>query len=224
MAFVTGLQQAVARADRRAVAGMMRYPLEVTASGLQIPVEDATAFLKLYDTIVSPGLKEVVARARVPAAGEKAKGVVVSPNGGIAFENAVVITPVGSGFKVGRLAVPIGPVSRPPGEPIERHLTFRVNQPTQVSGTLQPGDRDRFVFHAIRGALIDARLTGVPGRSVLLRLIDTTSGQAVDARANAGTRVWTGRVSADGTYRIEVIRQPDTGTEPLIYTMAVSVK
>ena len=45
-----------------------------------------------------------------------------------------------------------------------------------------------------------------------------------DARADAGTRVWTGRVSADGSYRIEVARQPDTGNEPLIYTMSVGLK
>ena len=31
-------------------------------------------------------------------------------------------------------------------------------------------------------------------------------------------------MSADGSYRIEVVRQPDTGREPLIYTMSVGLK
>ena len=222
--FVSNLQQAVARNDRRAVAGMVRYPLDVTAGGLQIPVADADAFVKLYDTIVSPAVKQVIARARVPADGKTAPGVVRSTSGAITFEGAVTITPVNGGFRVTRLAVPTGPASRPPGEPIERQLTFRVGQPTQLSGTLQPGGRDRYVFYAVRGAYVEIRLSGVPGKTVLVRLLDAATGKPVDARADAGTRVWTGRVGADSKYRIEVVRQPDSGKEPLIYTMSVAVK
>jgi len=223
-AFVQSLQQAVSRNDRRAVAGMVRYPLDVTAGGLQIPVTDADAFVKLYDTIVSPAVKQVIARARVPADGQTPPGVLRTSNGGIAFENAVTIAPVDGAFRIVRLAVPTGPASRPPGEPIERHLTFRATQPTQVSGTLVPGGRDRFVFYARRGAFVEIRLSGVPGKTVLVRLLEVSTGTPVDARADTGTRVWTGRVSSDGNYRIEVVRQPDSGKEPLIYTMAVAVK
>jgi hypothetical protein len=135
----------------------------------------------------------------------------------------VTIAPTSGGFRVTALNVPAGAQSKPPGEPVERQLTFRVGQPTQVSGSLAPGGRDRFAFYAVRGAFVDARLSGVPGRSVLLRVLDE-AGKAVDARADAGTRVWNGRMSGDGSYRIEVVRQPDTGTEPLIYTMAVTLK
>ena len=63
---------------------------------------------------------------------------------------------------------------------------------------------------------------GKAGRSVLLRVLDG-SGKAMDARAEAGTRVWNGRVGADGGARIEVVRQPASGTEPLISTRAVTV-
>lgn len=223
-AFVASLQHAVSTNNRQAVAAMLRYPLEVTAGGLQIPVADAAAFANLYDTLMSPGMKQVIARARVPADGKTAPGVVRTSNGGITFENALTIAPSSSSFKVVRLTVPLGATSKPPGEAIERHLTFRVNQPTQVSGTLPPGGRDRFVFYATRGALLDVRLSGVPGRSVLIHILDTATGKPIDARADAGTRVWTGRVGADGNYRIEVVRQPDSGAEPLIYTMAVGVK
>lgn len=214
--FVAALQQAVARNDRPAVAAMVRYPLTVSAGGLQIPVTDAKTFVSVYDTVMSPAVRQVIARGRVPAghpAGE-----------GITFENAVTIAPASGGFRVTSLAAPAAPRSTSPGEPIERQLTFRVGQPTQVSGTLAPGGRDRFVFYAVRGALVDARLSGIPGRSVLLRIVEAGSGKPVDARADAGSRVWTGRVSADGSYRIEVVRQPDTGQEPMIYTLAVGVK
>ena len=93
-----------------------------------------------------------------------------------------------------------------------------------MSGTLGPKGADRYLFYAVRGAFVEIRLSGVPGKSVLVRLLDTTTNKPVDARADAGTRVWTGRVGADATYRIEVIRQPETGSEPMIYTMSVAVK
>ena len=221
--FVSALQQAVGRNDRAAVAGMMRYPLNVSAAGLQIPVGDAKTFVSLYDTLMSASIKQVIARARVPADGKSAPGAVMSAGGGITFDGAVIIAPVGGSFRVSALNVPAGGQSKPPGEAVERQLTFRVGQPTQVSGSLAPGGRDRFLFNAVRGALVDARLSGVPGRSVLLRVLDG-SGKAVDARADAGTRVWNGRIGGDGSYRIEVVRQPDTGSEPLIYTMAVTLK
>lgn len=222
--FVAALQQAVARNDRAAVAGMVRYPLTVTAGGLQIPVSDAKTFVKLYDTVMSSTIRQIIARARVPEAGKNSPAAVRTSGGGMTFDSAVTVGPAAGGFRITGLNVPPGEQSKTPGEPVERQLTFRVGQPTQVSGSLAPGGRDRFVFYAVRGALVDARLSGVPGRSVLLRVLDAGSGKAVDARADAGTRVWTGRVGADGSYRIEVVRQPETGNDPLIYTMSVAVK
>lgn len=221
--FVAALQRAVAKNDRPAVAAMMRYPLTVTASGLQIPVSDAKMFVSLYDTVMTPALRQVIARARVPVEGKPAPGAARNGGGGITFENAVTVAPAANQFRVTAIVLPAEARSTSPGEVVARQLTFRVGQPTQVSGTLAPGGRDRFVFYAVRGAMIDARLSGVPGRSVLLHVVDA-AGKPVDARAEAGTRVWTGRVGADGSYQIEVVRQPDTGKEPMIYTLAVAVK
>lgn len=223
--FLTSLQQAVSRNDRTAVAGMVRYPLDVKAGALQIPVADAASFVKLYDSLLTAGVKQSIARARVPADGKPSAGVMRTADGGLVLDGAVTISAAGGGFKItGLVAGAGGATSGSPGEAVERQLTFRVGRPTQVSGTLQPNGADRYVFYAVRGALIDARLTGVPGRSVLLRVLNISTGEAVDARADAGARAWTGRVAADGNYRIEVLRQPDTGREPLIYSMAVSVK
>ena len=222
--FVTTLQQAAAQNDRRALAGMMRYPLEVTAAGLQIPVADAKSFVGLYDSIMTAAMRSVIARARVPADGKPRPDVVMLPGGGIVFENAVTIAPVAGGFRVTKLSVPLTPASGTPGERVGRHLTFRAGRPTQVSGALLPGGRDLYEFHAAQGASLDVRLTGVPGRSVLLRIVDSRTGKPLDARADAGTRVWTGRVSAASDYAIEVVRQPASGQETLIYTLAVGVK
>ena len=223
--FVAALRRAVAANQRVAVAGLMRYPLEVRAGGLQIPVKDSAAFIALYDTIVTPALREVVAGARVPPSGA-APGLRRTPDGGVVIRDAVTIARHGDAFAVTAITVPIGPPagSAPGGRAAPRALTFRVGRPTQVSGTLLPRGRDEYTFYAQQGAFIDARLSGIPGRTVLLRLVNDASGAAVDARAEAGTRVWTGRVAAGATYRVEVVRQPDTGTEPLIYTLSVTLR
>jgi hypothetical protein len=212
--FVAGLRRAVAANDRRAVAGMVRYPIEVSAGGLQIPVPDAATFVQLYDSAFGPAVRQAVMGARV----------ATDARAPLTLGGSLTISETAGGFRITGIKVLTGPQSKPPGEPIERHLTFRVGQPTQVSGTLEPGGTDRYVFYAVRGAYVEARLSGVPGKTVLMRLLDAKTSTPVDARANAGTRVWTGRVSADGSYRIEVVRQPESGNEPLIYSMAVVVK
>jgi hypothetical protein len=212
--FVASLQQAVARNDRNAVAGMVRYPIEVQAGGLLIPVADTSSFVKIYDSVMGPPTRQAVTGAKVAA---DAKPPVT-------LGGAVTVGAVQNGFKVTGIKVPVGATSKPPGEVIERQLTFRVGQPTQVSGSLAADGTDRFILYAARGAYLDVRLSGVPFGSVLVRLLEAGSGKPVDARADAGTRAWTGRVSAEGNYRIEVVRQPDSGKEPLIYTMAVSMK
>lgn len=222
--FVAALQQAVSRNDKRAVAGMVRYPLEVRAGSLQIPVSDANAFAKLYESLITPGMKSVIARARVPAAGEKSVNATTGSGGAMTFEGALTIAPAGGGFRITQLTVPASPQSSSPGVAVARQLTFRVGTPTQVSGTLTPGGKDIYEFHGEQGVFIDARLSGIPGRSVLLRIVDNKSGKPVDARADTGTRVWTGRLTAASQYRIEVVRQPDSGDEPLIYTLAVGLK
>jgi len=222
--FVAELRQASAREDREALARLMRYPLQVTAGAVQIPVRNAASFVELFQTIMTPEMKAVIARARVPAAGQSVAGVRMGP-GAVSFEDALVIERGDSGFRVTRLSVPLTSRNASPGRAAAaRTLTFRVGRPTQVSGSLDPGGRDRYQFHAIRGTFIEARLSGVPGRTVLLRLVDAGTGRAVDRRADAGTRVWIGRVSATAGYRIEVVRQPDSGQETLIYTLSVELK
>lgn len=222
--FVAALQKAVSQNDKRAVAGMVRYPLDVRAGTLQIPVANADSFVKLYESFITPGMKAVVARARVPASGEKSVNATTGSGGAVTFEGALTVAPVGGGFKITQLTVPSSPQSSSPGAAVARQLTFRVGTPTQLSGTLQPGGTDLYEFHGEQGVFVDARLSGIPGRSVLLRIVDNKTGKPVDARADAGTRVWTGRLAATSRYRIEVVRQPGSGEEPLIYTLAVGLK
>lgn len=222
--FVAGLRQASARDDRPALAGMMRYPLEVMAGGLKIPVPDETAFIDLYASIMTPALRAVIARAQVPKAGRTSPTVRRSAAGEISFEGALTISPGAGGFRVTHVSVPMTARPSTAGAAAARQLTFRAGRPTQVSGSLDPGGRDTYTFRAARGAFVDVRLSGIPGRSVLLRVVEAKTGRAVDARADVGTRVWNGRVGSTSDYRIEVVRQPDSGRETLIYTLSVEMR
>lgn len=223
---VATLREAAARDDRAALSALMRYPLEVTVGGLRLPVPDRAAFLELYGSIMTAPMKRVINRARVPDQGSGNRAGRVASSGEISFEDALVIAPVRGDYLVTRLAVPVADnaTGRGAAASAPRSLTFRVGRPTQVSGSLAAGGRDAYTFHAVQGAFIDARLTGVPGRTVLLRLVHADTGAPLDARAGAGTRVWTGRVGAPTPVRIEVVRQPDSGTETLIYTLSVTLK
>ncbi len=229
---MAALQRAVAGNHRPAVAALMRFPLSVRAGKLQIPVGDANAFLELYDSIVTPGLKDVLARARVPASGD-APGIIRTPEGGVVIDNAITIAPAGNTFAVTAIDVPPGGPATGTGTTtataaakagVERRLAFRADRPTQISSTLVPGGSDRFTFAAQQGTFVDLRIEGVPGRTVLLRLLDNETGTPVDARADTGTRVWNGRLPASTTYRVDVNRQPGTGSEPLIYTLVATLK
>ena len=126
----------------------MRYPIEVLAGGLDIPVTDASSFVKIYHSVISQAVRQAVTGAKVDA---DAKAPVT-------LGGAVTISAVPNGFKVTGIEVPAGATSKPPGEIIERQLSFRVGQPTQVSGTLDASGKDRFIFYAVKGAYLDIRL------------------------------------------------------------------
>jgi len=44
--FFAALEHAIERSDRRAVAGMIHYPIKVLASGWIVPVNDPDTFVK----------------------------------------------------------------------------------------------------------------------------------------------------------------------------------
>jgi hypothetical protein len=73
----------------------------------------------------------------------------------VTLGGAVTISAVPNGFKVTGIKVPAGATSKPPGEMIERQLSFRAGQPTQVSGTLDASGKES--LHLLRG---ERRLPG----------------------------------------------------------------
>src|SRR6476646_4139722 len=66
--FLEQLKHAVDSADRRAVSGMVGYPLTVLASGFTFPVKDVASFTRMYESVFTPELRCAVAASELPSA------------------------------------------------------------------------------------------------------------------------------------------------------------
>ena len=203
-AFMTALERATARGDRAAVAAMVRYPLTVSAAGVNIPVNDRAAFLRYYDGIFTDDVRRAV------ASGEAVRRGILR------------ISRDGSAPKIFAINVPAG------GRRVARHDTergiFRAGSDSrQLAGALARGQRASYVVFAKRGQQLDVRIDGVRGRDVIARVVEASTGAPVDTRARDGVRAWAGRVSATGDYRIDVERVAPGGAV-LAYTLIVSVR
>src|SRR5207245_6453899 len=68
--FLGELQRAVDHRERRAVAGMIRYPITVLVSGSQIPVRDAATLVTSYDLFFTPEMRCLIVQSGVPRGSE----------------------------------------------------------------------------------------------------------------------------------------------------------
>lgn len=227
--FITELRRCVARDDRAAVANLMRYPLEVWAAGVRIPIPDAAALLQHYDAVFSAALEDVIARAEFAREGRPAPAIAVTltPSGALIHGNTITIDRVGDRLKVTRVSVPLAPASggHAPGgaarkaarEPRRIAMGLRT---VQLSGYLATGERDSYLIWANRNQVLEVRVTGVREREVVAHVVGLKTENPLDARAREGTRTWIGRIPESGEYRIDVVRLAH-GAEPLPYGLTM---
>ena len=216
--FLARLQRACASNDRGAVAALIDYPLTVFASGWNIPVKDRATFLQSYDAFFTEDVKDAIAAASIKQ--QMAPGAAFVP-----FGNVLRIKRIDGGFRIMAIVMP------PPGQKLRaaRSGTTRVSFPahydvTQYAGSLALGERELYVVRAKRNELLEVRLDGFAGRALVARVLDAESGKPLDARAREGSRVWVGRLPADGDYRIEVARTIRDGDPVLIYRLTVRLR
>ena len=216
--FLARLQRACASNDRGAVAALVDYPLTVFASGWNIPVKDRATFLQSYEAFFTEDVKDAIAAASIRQ--QMAPGAAFLP-----FGNVLRIKRVDGGFRIMAIVMP------PPGQKLRaaRSGTTRVSFPahydvTQYAGSLAGGERELYVVRAKRNELLEVRLDGFAGRVVVAHVLDAVTGAPLDERAREGSRVWVGRVPADGDYRIEVARIIRQGEPVLIYRLTVRLR
>jgi hypothetical protein len=225
--FLTDLRRAINADDRSAVASLVQFPLVVLAGDLRIPIADRAALLQSYDVVFSPALKNAIAQAELPAAGraEPAARVTISETFVTIGSDLMRLQIVGGALKIVRIREPLTGAAVKSGGHAEREptrLTLRIGR-TQMSGTLAPNDHDVYIVTATKNQLIDARITGVTGRDIIVRVANAQTHAPVDARARDGVRTWTGRVPDDGEYEIDVVRLA-AGEARLSYVLAISMR
>src|SRR5262245_19632600 len=215
--FLANLQNACARGDRGAVAGLVQYPLTVFAGGWNIPVKDRATFLQYYDAFFTDDVKEAIAGASPRLRLDPAAAF-------LAFGNVLWIKPVAGSFRI------VASVMPPAGHKVRaaRRETMRVSFParqdwTAYAGSLALGEHESYLVRAKRNQFLEVRIDGFAGRANVAHGLDA-AGAAVDARARDGTRVWAGRVPAEGDYRIDVVRTTRDGDPALVYRLTVTLR
>jgi hypothetical protein len=79
--FVASLQKALAADDRNAVAGLVSYPLVVSAGGQDLEIADQAAFVRQYDRIITEDIKRNILEQRLDDIFVNRQGVMVGSDG-----------------------------------------------------------------------------------------------------------------------------------------------
>ena len=220
-AFLRALQQAVGGDDRKGVSALAAYPLNVLASGLQIPVRSSRELIDRYDVIFTPEVRCRIDQTGAggqdqPATKYRLDGSVtgVSIGGG-----AVWATQANGRWKIARVMVTGAPA--PKRSPPPRTVTLG-GRPAQFAGTLVGDAADSYIMSPGEDSAVDVTIERFRGNDLELRVVDAQSGETVNGAA--GPRRWRGVGAAKRKYRIDVIRRADYCAPPTSYLLTVATR
>jgi hypothetical protein len=218
-AFLAQLQRAAHANDRSAVAALIRYPITISIGGLRVPFANAASFLERYDDILTPPLRDAIARGSAIDTAH----IVVAPVEGQLRITAITVPPFTSGGSaaVAAPAAPDGATRKQ--EP--RRVVIRVGpRPTQVPGLLARGATDSLILFLPKGMLVSVRLERVPAGAAVIRVVHASTGAPLAARASTDGRFVSGRPPENGDYRIDVRRTDKTDETHLPYMLSLSLR
>jgi hypothetical protein len=222
------LVQAMARRDRAAIAGMIRYPATVLAGGLNIPLSDRTTTLNLYNLVFTPELRCLL--------DQSGGSVRADETGATLAEGRVRAEDVGGVLKISRITVPPAGRESPPPPSKPQRVAFRWGQgQAQYAGRLYGDGIDTYIVSGGRGTLLEARIERFPGRSAAIRVTQAASGRVLDRprgtpqrgsgeQGASAPRAWTGRLDEAGDYRIDVVRLAPFCQPSFTYLLTVSLR
>jgi len=226
--FLDRLKQAVDSADRRAVSTMVAYPLTVLASGFNIPVKDAAAFIRMYDSLITPELHCAVMASELSTGNTSAsrRAAIITPDG-LSLVDGAVWAPLKEGrYRIARIRV-LPPVPSVAGRNAVERITFtepKGERSASVTGWLVRHNVDVFVVGIRKGEMVQARIDGFRGHDATLRLSpqSSTAGRATPL-PDIG-RTTSARAAGDGEYRIEVAHLASYCDPPQRYKLTVAVR
>ena len=227
--FVEQLKHAVDAADRRAVSGMVAYPLTVLASGFNIPVKDAASFARLYESVFTPELRCAVVASDIPSAGTPPMGrpVTITPDG-LSMVDGAIWAPFKDGrYRIARIRV-LPPAPSVEGRKGVEHVTFAMpkgERTATYAGWLVRQNVDAYVVAVRRGDTIQARIDGFRGHDASLRLSAQRVGAArpTSAVPDSG-RSASATASADAEYLIEVAHLARYCDPPQRYKLSLTIR
>jgi hypothetical protein len=210
------LLDAFARNDRRAVAGMVRYRLDVDAGGLIVPVVNAPTLLKMWDAVFPPEVRCMIERQPMTV-----------DAGGASFGGGRMRVDRGAdGLKIARLTLPPGYGTGLAGKP--RPVLFKWGKGLATyRGRLSADNVDVYLVQARAGDLLNAQLQSISVAAATVRVVQTTGNRELAAAGPAGSearRLWAGRVPENGEYRVEVVRRGAYCDPAVNYQLKVSLE
>jgi hypothetical protein len=217
-AFARNLQRALARRDRHAVAGLIRYPSTVLAGGLNIPLSDRTTTLNLYNLVFTPEL-----RCLVEQSGQGAKYPIrLDPAGATLADGRIRLEEAAGELKISRITVPPASGEAPPPPSKPQRVAFPWGG--QYAGRLYGDGVDSYLLTAARGSLLEARIERFPGRRAAIRVTHLPSGRVLDRPGATAPRTWIARIEDTGEYRIDVVRHAPFCEPSFTYLLTITVR
>ena len=227
--FLDRLKQAVDSADRRAVSTLVAYPLTVLASGFNIPVKDAAAFMRMYGSLMTPELRCAVMASEISPGNTSAsrRGAVITPDG-LSLVDGAIWAPFKEGrYRIARIRV-LPPVPSVEGRKAIERVTFaepKGERSASFAGWLVRHNVDVFVVDVRKGETVQARIDGFRSHDATVRLSPqrpATTGP-VATLPDIG-RTTSARAAANGEYWIEVAHLARYCDPPQRYKLNVAIR
>jgi hypothetical protein len=227
--FLDRLKHAVDDADRRAVSGMVAYPLTVFASGFTIPVKDAASFTRMYESVFTPELRCALVASEMPSGAVPAtrRSVTITPDALSMVEGAIWAPFKDGRYQITRIRV-LPPAPSVEGRKGIERVTFeqpKGERSATYAGWLVRKNVDAYVVALRRGETIQARIEGFRGHDASLRLSPHSLGGARPAlpvqdvgRSSAAT------ATADSEYLVEVAHLARYCDPPQRYKLTLAIR
>lgn len=214
--FHARLMKALASGNRKQVAELFRYPMQVRVLGLDsrmVAVKDAATMVSMYPLFFGPALRCAIEQDPMGVAA----GVLSLAGGSVVAQHTT------GEFRIMRLTVSLEPPRRPKQEP-RMVLFVSGRRPKQFAGRLAHDEADTYAVLARSGQLLQARIERFPGRAIQLRVVHQDTARVIKGGLSEFARTWAARLPQDGKYRIEVLRRSPYCDPDVTYLLELSLR
>jgi hypothetical protein len=211
--FYRTLIDGLATGNRRQVAELFRYPLQVRVLGLNsrlVAVKDATAMLQMYPLFLGPRFRCSIEDRPLVADGvlSMAAGTVIAQR-----TNGV--------FRITRLTVSLEAPTRS-AAPMPVFLPTHGKR--QLGGRLAQDGVDSYVVSAQAGERLSVTLERFRGRALSIRVYNQQTKEMLKGAATEYARLWHARIPKDGNYMVQIHRRLPYCEPDVTYLLTLALR